>query len=384
MRSNAVIVFPNTNMEVDAQNAWTTKACYDFLREIGNNGMFPLAAAMASPYVDNSRNGSDASEIEHFRFLPLSSPSTRSKTRLGKLRSYVSAFLRILFRVPKEPVWYIFLPGHIGMLACLVCCFLGKRYGLYVRGEWKKSGILGALYRYCFAKAKFIVATGKVFTERLTEYNDHVQEVAPMMSFGATDLSEKPSYEIRDKAVVLYVGQLHPKKGIFELIDAVSRIGKNRAIQLTLVGDGSPEVVEKLEKVILEHNCGHQIELAGRVECKKELARLFSEADLFAIPTYYPEGFPRVVYEAMCFGLPVVCTDIEGEPGFLRNGENCMYVERQSTSDLADKISNLLSNEELRKHIGKRGFQEVGVLCAKFENVTHGAQIVRAIEACDL
>ncbi len=384
MATNEIIIFLNTALEVDAQNAWVTKACFDFIEEIDQDGMIPIVAAITSAYVEDSRNCSSVNQIEHFRYISLASPSDRSNDRSGKFLLYATAFLRILFRVPKKPMWYIFLPGHAGMLACLVCCLLGKRYGLYVRGTWKESGILGVLYRHFFAKAQFIIATGKAFTNRLGKYNDHVQEVAPMMHFGAADLREKSSYEIDEKAVVLFVGQLHPQKGVFELIDAVLQVGNEHAVQLILVGDGSPEVFEELDSVIQKRNCSHLVKVVGRVGCKRELARLFSEADLFAIPTYYPEGFPRVVYEAMCFGLPVVCSNIEGEAGFLRDGENCRYVEKQSASDLAEKISEVLSDEELRKRIGERGLQDVGVLCRKFEDTTHGAQVVLALEASDL
>ncbi len=384
MKANAVIVFPNTNMEVDAQIAWTTKACCDFLREISEFRVSPMAAAVEWPYAEGSRNSSGTDEIENFHFISLGNPFVRSKVWLSKVVGYFLVFLRMLFQISKKPTWYIFLPGHIGTLACLVCCLLGNRYGIYVRGEWKNTGVVGFLYRHYFAKATFIVTTGKAFAKRLEEYNDHVQEVAPMMSFRAADLSEKQSYKIDGSAVMLYVGQLHSQKGIFELVDAVSQIEKSHAVQLILVGDGSPEEVERIKNAIEEHDCRHLVTLAGRVDSKKELTRLFSEADLFAIPTYYPEGFPRVVYEAMCFGLPVVCTDIEGEMGFLRNGENCMYVERRSASDLAEKVSGLLSSEELRKRLGEEGFQDVGVLCKKFENTTHGIQVMEAIESYGL
>jgi len=392
VKSNEILVFPNHRVETDpsdhdgyitGKKVWMVRPLRDFILEIKEAGGMPSLASATLPFAADSRNNSKLAENESINFFPLGGTIIRQVTLIGKTAGYLIALFQLLFHLPKKPFWYIQYPGPIGYLACIVCRIFRKPFGLYVRCDWESSGWLGVLNRYYFKKAAFIIATGEAFKKTLLEYNETVQEVAPMTSFDAGDVQAKESFEIQDEAVILFVGQLHPKKGVLELIRTVAQVGHNKKVRLVVVGDssGMPEMPGKIEAAIRENHCQHLIELVGQVRDKQELASKFEEADLFVLPTYYPEGFPRVVYEAMIFGLPILCTDVEGREGFLRDGENCRYVKKQSSDDLAVKLIELLEDQELRRHLGTNGSQDVRELLARFDGTTHGMQVVQSVEA---
>jgi len=393
VKSSEIIVFPNHRVETDSslscadenkKDVWMVRPLQNFLSEIRAAGGTSALAAATMPYSPESRNNSKLTENQSIKFFPLGGTIIRRVTLFRKTVGYSIAMFQLLFYIPKKPFWYIQYPGPIGYLACIVCRIYRKPFGLYVRCDWKSTGWLGMLNRYYFRKAASIIATGEAFKKSLLEFNESVQEVAPMTSFDVGDVQAKESYEIQDEAVILFVGQLHPKKGVLELIRAVAQVGRNKKLRLVVVGDssGMPEMPGKIEAVICENHCQHLIELVGQVRDKKELASRFEEADLFVLPTYYPEGFPRVVYEAMIFGLPVLCTDVEGREGFLRESENCRYVKKQSSDDLAVKLIELLEDQELRRHLGTNGSQDVRDLLARFDGTTHGMQVMQSLEAC--
>jgi len=391
MTSNEVLVFPNHRVEIDSSDEnlgsagsgiWMVRPLRDFLSEVKSAGGIPLLSAATLSFTPGSRNNSQTSDNDRFRFFALGGAVIRHSSFLAKIAGYLVASFQLLFRMPRHTCWYVFFPDPMTALVCLIGCFSRRPYGLYVRGHWKTSGWRGLLNRCYFRKATFIIATGESFKQRLLVYNERVQEVAPMISFQKVDVHAKECYKIQEEAIVLFVGQLHPKKGVLELVKAIAHLGKRHKVRLVIVGDsgGIPGMPGQLETAIRENNCHHLVELVGQIRDKKELARRFEKADLFALPTYYPEGFPRVVYEAMNFGLPVVCTDIEGRKGFLRDGENCRFVEKESSEDLAIKLAELLKSNELRSRIGRNGSRDVRELLARFEGITHGMQVVRSIE----
>jgi glycosyltransferase involved in cell wall biosynthesis len=74
------------------------------------------------------------------------------------------------------------------------------------------------------------------------------------------------------------------------------------------------------------------------------------------------EGFPMVLTEAGSFGLPVVMFEIPGMEDVITDGVNGFVVPQDNYDQLADRISELLSDDELRKKVG----QEAQRLSARF------------------
>jgi glycosyltransferase involved in cell wall biosynthesis len=108
-----------------------------------------------------------------------------------------------------------------------------------------------------------------------------------------------------DDFLVLFLGRLHPKKGLDTLIGALRRMAVERPeARLLVVGTGDPRFVSRLKTLardLIENGC---IRFAGHLTGADRRLALTS-ADAFAL-TSHSENFGLSVAEAMAVGLPVV------------------------------------------------------------------------------
>ncbi|HDK81978.1 MAG TPA: glycosyltransferase, partial [Nitrospirae bacterium] len=65
------------------------------------------------------------------------------------------------------------------------------------------------------------------------------------------------------------------------------------------------------------------------------------------------------VMEAMASGVPVVATDVGGVSELVIDGETGFLVPSQTPELLAEKISILMDDEELRKTMGRKGLERI-------------------------
>lgn len=110
---------------------------------------------------------------------------------------------------------------------------------------------------------------------------------------------------------IVYVGRLDVRKGLMELVEAVSILRRSRpAVHCYAIGDGPdrPLVVEAIRK----HGVEDAMTLVASCPTD-QVAQWMGAADLVTLPSYR-EGCPNVVVEGLAAGRPVVATDVGGIP----------------------------------------------------------------------
>lgn len=129
-----------------------------------------------------------------------------------------------------------------------------------------------------------------------------------------------PAYEDANASTVcrnlLFVGALSPRKNLFALLDAVSRLREGgRRVRLRIVGFGALEhqVAATVERLGLRA----AVELTGRVP---SALPYLSEADLLILPSFV-ESFPNVLLEALFVGTPAVGSSVGGIREILKADE---------------------------------------------------------------
>ena len=153
---------------------------------------------------------------------------------------------------------------------------------------------------------------------------------------------------------VLYVGRLAKEKDLITLLEAfrltLQRIPNAR---LDMLGNGADR--RKLETFIRRHSLESRVRLiAGQTDPRP----LYKQAWVFAMSSVR-EAAPNVLLEAMATELPVVGTSVGGIPELAKDGETGIIVEPSNPTALAGALVRLLTDEELRRAMGKRGRERV-------------------------
>jgi glycosyltransferase involved in cell wall biosynthesis len=154
---------------------------------------------------------------------------------------------------------------------------------------------------------------------------------------------------------VLFVGRVEERKGVAELLDAMGMLRERGvAFELRLVG-GSAEGAE-LEAL---RERARRAGLPGSVfrgvaRERADLEACYRWADVLVLPTHF-EGFARVLYEAMVFGVPVLSTFVGGIPAVLTDGVDSIRLPLRDARGIADQIQRALADAELRERIAAGG-----------------------------
>ncbi|MBN1433557.1 glycosyltransferase family 4 protein [Candidatus Fermentibacterales bacterium] len=170
-------------------------------------------------------------------------------------------------------------------------------------------------------------------------------------------VSRSPGPRISDDVrTVLLVGTVEPRKGVLEAVEALSRSGADRA-KLLIVGkpDYNAPYAAMVRERIRQLGMQERVEFLGMVD-QAELERLYSASDIFLLPSRW-EGYGMAIAEAMARGLPVVATAVGAVPELVKDGVNGLLVEPRDTGGLADAISTLSADVQLRRRISGAAYE---------------------------
>lgn len=139
---------------------------------------------------------------------------------------------------------------------------------------------------------------------------------------------------------VLFLGRLHFKKGIENLIAACGLLRERDSpafVRLTIAGGGDEKYAAKLHREISMRGLDDYIKMIGEVT-GDDKERVFAEADILVAPSH-SENFGMVVVEALARGVPVIAST--GMPWQVVEEQGCgLWVDNEPTS-LAEAIEKM-------------------------------------------
>jgi glycosyltransferase involved in cell wall biosynthesis len=179
--------------------------------------------------------------------------------------------------------------------------------------------------------------------------------------------------------VVVWHGQVHPRKGLDVLLEAWAKVcleRPDRPLELVLVGGrrGADKLRAEVARLRLR---GVRI-VDEWVLDPRRIRRLLSAADLYAFPSRH-EGFPVAPLEAMACGLPVVASDAQGLPDIFEHGEldGGIVVPRGDAGALAIALGELLDDPTRRRRLATQAQSRIE---AVFSLETVGAELAAFLQ----
>lgn len=162
-------------------------------------------------------------------------------------------------------------------------------------------------------------------------------------------------YLYENKLNILFMGNISDFKGVYDLIDAINILRKEKKFDLILRIAGGGEI-EKCRDYIKKCELNDYIELLGWVE-GEEKEKLLLLSDVLVLPSHF-ESFGIVAIEAMAYRLPVIC----GDTGFTKEviipGKTGIVAKTSNSEDIAKKIE-IFYDEKILKSYGERAYKHV-------------------------
>jgi glycosyltransferase involved in cell wall biosynthesis len=159
------------------------------------------------------------------------------------------------------------------------------------------------------------------------------------------------SKETHNKVQLLFLGEIGPRKGIYDLVDAIALLPQECRSKVMLHVCGNNEI-EKLKTYVHTKRLTDVCIVHGWIDGQQKKTFL-SNADVYILPSY-AEGLPISILEAMAYGMPIISTNVGGIPEIVRSGENGFLLEPGHTVSIADAIETMVNNDELRQQYGRK------------------------------
>ncbi len=176
-----------------------------------------------------------------------------------------------------------------------------------------------------------------------------------LINGSGVDLDWFKPQPLPDKPVFLLVARLLAEKGIREYYQAACKI-KNKYPQskFMLAGalDANPASIG--QKELQRWQAEGVIEYLGRLS---DIRSAFADAGIYVLPSYYREGTPRTVLEAMAMGRPVITTDAPGCRETVVNGQNGFLIPIKDPESLEEAMERFIQEPELVEKMGKQSLR---------------------------
>jgi len=286
-----------------------------------------------------------------------------------KLLTYFYIYIIGIYKVFKSDFIYIYYPTNYHFLAFFSIIFR-KKYGLNVRGQ---KGITTKLSKFLYKRAVTVFTVSPEFTTIVNKAGGSGITQRPGISFNSNDIICDRQIVKKDNYRFLYLGRLDKQKGLIELLTALQTLklkGLNNFI-FDIVGDG-PDEYEIIEMSNLL-NLQDFVIFHGGITELDTLKRFYLNADLFILPTYH-EGFPRTLYEAMIFGVPIITTFVGGIASIMVNNYNCIEIKPKSAENIVSAIERVLLNYQDMDNLVKNASETVKIIVDK-DRLSHAVEL---------
>jgi glycosyltransferase involved in cell wall biosynthesis len=231
----------------------------------------------------------------------------------------------------------------------------------YPKGQMRFYGRAARLQAPSQAVARAIVAEAPRFAQNVSVVPNPVTE--------STIAAPPPAIADRDK-IMLFVGRVHPEKGVHVLVDAFASGARAAFAEWKLMivgptqtklGGGGEAYSASLQRAAAKTE--GKVTFAGPIFDATKLASVFRNARLFVYPSLAERGesFGLAPLEAMAHGCAVLVSNLGCFRDFIRDSETGFIVDHraQSTAEtLRDKIDNVIHNETLLARVAVAGYEK--------------------------
>lgn len=221
-----------------------------------------------------------------------------------------------------------------------------------------EAGVKRSLIRwFCLKLYRFsFVEFSKVFFQNSDDRNLFVTkqvvalEKTQVVNGTGVDLQEFTPEPFPQNLTFFMAARLIREKGVFEYVEAAKVLKqKHKNVRFILAGsiDTNPSAITKEQL----KSCEQVVEYVGFC---KNMQEALKECSVFVYPSYYREGVPRALLEALACGRPVITTDSVGCKEAVLDQENGFKIEPRNVNALIEAMKNVIQSPYLLKNMGEK------------------------------
>jgi len=194
--------------------------------------------------------------------------------------------------------------------------------------------------------------------------------------FNEADLKSSVTKDFSQKKKVVFIGRITESKGIFRILNALTKEDLIRLDSVSFVGDG-PES-QSLQNLISDHPCKSVIKIVGG-QSKQGVMNILKESHFLLLPTTSPEGFPKVIAEAWLNKCIPVVSNVSSIPQYVVDRETGILwdIDNENWTEAMNRAF------ELDNVDAGRMFNNINLLLPKFTYEYFGQRVKREIFEID-
>lgn len=169
------------------------------------------------------------------------------------------------------------------------------------------------------------------------------------------DAYHKDYSKLTEKNLIA-VGRLSKEKGFDDLLKLYKKVSnKYPDWKLNIIGDGMQK--DYLLDLVKELKLSEKVVFHG-YQNKDYINNMLKESSIYVM-TSHTESFGIVLIEAMSYGIPCLSyTSAQGANEIIKDGQTGFLIKDRSEDEMISKIELLITDEKLRKALGKNAKEE--------------------------
>jgi glycosyltransferase involved in cell wall biosynthesis len=270
---------------------------------------------------------------------------------------------QIVRAAPQRPILHVHLASNTSTWRKLIIVqagrILGLRYLLHLHDPTYEGfyralpGWLQAPVRSMFQNASRIVALGAPAAHMVTRVFAIPSDRIDIIANGVPGPEHPANRDPNDRPTaphILFLGQLLRRKGVHDLIEALSRREIADLPWVATLAGGGPDQAGFAAQAA-QGGIRDRIDFPGWLG-RGPITALLEKADILVLPSY-AEEMAMSVLEGMAYGLCVVCTPVGAQAEVVQHDISALVVTPGDIDGLAAALAKCLADPSLRRRLGQ-------------------------------
>ena len=216
--------------------------------------------------------------------------------------------------------------------------------------------ICGIGYKIAFKYNKKVIFQNKDDIEEFLKRKYLKKEKCELVDGSGVNMNRFKKNELPKENVFLMVSRILKPKGVKEYFEAAKIVKeKYKDAEFLYVGaEDKTQIALNLDDVREEFLNTGIVNYCGETN---DVPSYLAKCTVFVLPSYYREGVPRTLLEALAMGRPIITTDTIGCRETVKDGENGFFVPIKDSKALADKMIYMIEHRDELEKMAQKSYE---------------------------